>query len=150
MPSPVDRSSVARWIRRALLFLLIFQSVSATSQGCELVADPSGEAIGLSLELIDGSIFQSYLVPGLILLIVLGVGPLLAAYGLWRGHRWAWRASFVLGCALVIWIAVQIAIIGYHADPPLQLIYGSIGAAIAVLAIIAERQKAIYGNRADG
>lgn len=33
------------------------------------------------------------LAEALSLLIVLGAGPLLAAPGLWRGHRWAWRAS---------------------------------------------------------
>lgn len=32
--------------------------------------------------------------------------------------------------ALLLWLAVQIAVIGYQAEPPLQLIYGIVGAVI--------------------
>jgi len=65
--------------RKGLLFLLLFLGMSALVGGSGLVADPSGAAIGLPLDLLRGSPFGDYLVPGLVLLIVLGAGPLLAA-----------------------------------------------------------------------
>jgi len=41
--------------------------------------------------------------------------------------------AVVVGTALIIWIGVEIAMIGYHVEPPLQLIYGVEG--ILLLAI---------------
>lgn len=37
------------------------------------------------------------------------------------------------GLGLVIWIAVEIAMIGYQAEPPLQLIYGMLGLGLLAL-----------------
>ena len=37
--------------------------------------------------------------------------------------------------ALLIWVAVEIAIIGYSNEPPLQAIYLVMGVAISILAI---------------
>jgi len=52
-------------------------------------------------------------------------------------RRWtgAWPVAPSVGVALIIWIGVDIAIIGYHAEPPLQLIYGLLGLAILALAL---------------
>ena len=123
-------------VRKGLLLLLLFQGVSAAAGGYGLLADPSGAAVGLPPELLRGSPFPDYLVPGLVLLIVLGAGPLLAAYGVWTRRRWAWLSSSVVGIALVIWIGVQILVVGFHAYPPFQSLYGLIGVAIAVLAFL--------------
>ena len=127
------------WRRRILLLLLVFQGLSGCLGGARLVADPSGASIDLPLDLIADSVFPSYLVPGLVLLIVLGVGPLVAAWGVFRRTPWGWTASFVVGAALMIWLAIQIRIIGYHPDPPLQLTYALVGCAIAVLAVLSGR-----------
>jgi FtsH-binding integral membrane protein len=129
------------WIRRLLLLLLLFQGATGILGGVRLVADPSGEGVGLSLDLLEGSAFSDYLVPGLVLFIVLGVGPLLAAYGVWRRHQWGWTSSFVVGAALIIWLAIQVRIIGYHSEPPLQLVYAVVASAIAVLAVLSGRQQ---------
>jgi hypothetical protein len=123
-------------VRKGLLFLLLFQGVSAAAGGFGLLADPSGAAVGLPSEVLRGSPFPDYLMPGLVLVIVLGAGPLLSAYGVWTRRRWAWLASLVVGIALVIWVAVEILVTGFHAYPPLQPLYGLIGVAIAVLAVL--------------
>ena len=77
------------------------------------------------------------------LLIVLGIGPLVAAYGVWRRRAWGRKSSFVLGAALIIWLAIQIRIIGYHWDPPLQLAYGLLACAIAVRAFLSGRDQGV-------
>jgi hypothetical protein len=74
-------------------------------------------------------------VPGLILFGVLGFGPLVAARLAWLRHPLAPTAAFVVGAGLLIWVAVEIAIIGYSNEPPLQAIYGAIGVAILLIAI---------------
>jgi hypothetical protein len=127
------------WWRRILLFLLVFQGLSGCLGGARLVADPSGASINLPVELLEGSAFSNYLVPGLVLLVVLGIGPWVAAYGVWRRRPWGWASSFFVGAALIIWLTIQIRIIGYHSDPPLQLAYALLACAIAVLAVLGGR-----------
>jgi hypothetical protein len=43
-------------------------------------------------------------------------------------------AAFVVGAGLPIWVVVEVAIIGYSNDPPLQAIYGILGIAIVLVA----------------
>lgn len=65
----------------ALLAVLVLQAVSAVGGGVALVAGPRGEVTGLPLSYLEGSPFDDYLVPGLILLLVLGVLPAVVAAG---------------------------------------------------------------------
>ena len=88
----------------------------------------------LPLSALAGSPFDNYLVPGLILFGVLGLGPLVAARLAWLRHPLAPTAAFVVGAGLLIWVAVEVAIIGYSSEPPLQAIYGILGIAIVLLA----------------
>ena len=68
------------------------------------------------------------MIPGLILGLLLGVGPLVVAYGLvrkpvwrwttllsgWTGEHWAWLGAVVLGAGVVGWIIVQVLIVPDH------------------------------------
>jgi hypothetical protein len=126
--------------RRGLVFYalagaLAVQGLSGVAGGIGLVTDPTGANVQIPIEWLQGSPFDSYWIPGWILLVVLGVGPLVAFGGLLRERPWARRASFAVGIALMVWIAVEIAVIGYHAQPPLQLVYGGLGIVIVGLAI---------------
>ena len=81
------------------------------------------------MSMLEGSPFDSYLIPGLVLLLVLGVTPLAAAIGLRRRRTWAWWPAGVVGCGLVIWIAVEMTIITFGW---LQPAYAGLGLAIIV------------------
>jgi hypothetical protein len=72
-------------------------------------------------------------VPGLILFAVLGLGPLVAAALAWRRHPLAPLAALATGIVLLGWLTVEIAIVGYSNDPPLQPVYLVLGIAITVL-----------------
>ncbi len=89
-----------------------------------------GRIIPLPLSALNGSPFETYLVPGLILFCALGVGPLAAALLAWRRHPLAPFAALGVGIALLIWMAVEIAIVGYSNNPPLQAFYALLGAVI--------------------
>lgn len=122
-------------VRRGLLALVAFQGVSGLVGGAALVADPSGSVLEIPLAWLRGSPFDDYLVPGLVLFSVLGLVPLAVAYGLWIERAWARAGSLFVGIALGIWLAVEIATIGYVADPPFQLLYGVVATAIVGLAL---------------
>ncbi len=118
-----------------LLIIFVFlQALSGLIGGTLLLADPSGGKIGLPAFWLEYSPFPDYLIPGLILFIILGIYPLIVAFGLIRDSKKALIAARLLGYALVIWIAVEIWIIGYQPEPPLQLIYGILGIIIIILA----------------
>ena len=119
----------------ALVASLAFQGLSGIAGGYGLVADPTGEALGIPLSWLEGSPFGDYLVPGVVLLTLLGVAPLVVSYGVWSHRRWSWLAALVVGIALLGWLGVEMLVIGYQPEPPLQLIYGVVGTAIVLLAL---------------
>jgi len=45
--------------------------------------------------------------------------------------------SLLVSVALIIWIGVEIWMVGYHTEPPLQLIYGLLGLILLVLVLMA-------------
>ena len=121
--------------RLALVALELFTALGALYGGGMLVADPTGKRIGFTLQMLERTPFRSYLVPGIVLLAVNGLGMLAVALGvLWR-WRHAITASIGVGALLVGWIAVQLLMIGYvSALQPLMLATGALIAGTAVLA----------------
>lgn len=125
----------------ALAAALGFQGLSGIAGGIGLVTDPTGGNVQIPLEWLQGSPFDDYLIPGWILLVMLGMGPLIVLGGLWQERPWAKLASVGVGIALVVWIGVEILLIGYHAQPPLQLAYGLLGLLILGLAVRLPRRR---------
>lgn len=93
--------------------VLLFTGIGALAGGIPLILDPSGETMGFSLKLLHGSPFANYLIPGILLFVVIGIGTLAAAFVLWRKPEISWITTMTAGTALIIWILVQVSIIGY-------------------------------------
>jgi len=119
-----------------LIVLMIFQGLSGLGGGIGLIMDPSGETLQIPLNWLQGSPFSDFLIPGIVLLVVLGIFPLIVSYALISKHKWSWLASLIVGIALIIWIIVEIIIIGYQPKPPLQLIYGLAGIFMVIVVLI--------------
>lgn len=125
-----------------LLFLLLaFQGISGVYGGASLVLDPTGESMQMPVSYLIDSPFSDYFIPGFILLTVLGIYPLIVIYNLWKRDRQAWFGSVVVGSALVIWIIVEILMIGYQARPPLQLLFGLVGIFILIISFMPSIKK---------
>lgn len=56
-----------------LLFFMVFLAVSGLAGGISLTADPTGGLLKMPLSFLEGTPFKNYLLPGLFLLIVLGI-----------------------------------------------------------------------------
>lgn len=93
--------------------LQIFIAVGAVGGGLVLLLDPSGQGMGFSVELLSGSPFSSYLIPGLVLFAVIGIGNFTAAFLSFRKHRIAGLAGILLGGFLAAWILIQVWIVGW-------------------------------------
>lgn len=116
----------------ALTILVGLQGLSGLAGGIGLTVDPTGHSLGLPLTWLQGSPFSDYFVPGLVLLLALGMVPMIVAYGLWSGRPRARVGAVFVGGTLVVWLLVEIAVIGYRADPPLQIVYGVLAVLILV------------------
>lgn len=106
MPRPVVRPRYA-WLAIALE---LFTAIAAIPVGLMLITDPTGAGIGLPREWIANSPFGTYLVPGVYLFTMNGLGMLVVA-GLSYLRHWSapWLTG-VLGVGLITWIVVQLAI----------------------------------------
>ncbi len=115
-----------RYERSITLFILqLFLGVGAVFGGVVLIIDPTGELVKMPLSLLERSPFQDFFIPGIILLVVLGIFPLIVAMGLikrwrWRlaeglnifkDRHWSWTFSLYIGFAIIIWITVQVYMI---------------------------------------
>jgi hypothetical protein len=122
-----------------LMGALAFQGLSGLAGGLGLIVDPSGAMIGLPAAWLEGSVFSDYLIPGLILVSVLGMVPSFVLWGLWAGRSWSRAAALWVGIALIAWIVVEVIVVGYQPAPPLQLTYGALGAIIIGLTRYVQR-----------
>ena len=124
------RRPAALW---GLIVVLIFQALGGLAGGIALVAAPDDSVVKMPVSSLEGSPFSDYLVPGLILLLVLGVVPLVAAIVLLLRRRVGWFPAFAVGCGLIIWLVVEITIVPFSW---LQPAYGVVAAALVILALV--------------
>jgi hypothetical protein len=109
------------WIAVALQ---IFVGVMAVPVGLLMIADPTGDPVGIPNEWIANTPFGSFLIPGLFLLFVNGIGQLAAATLAVMRHWFAPWLMGGLGLGLVVWIAVQVLIIPLSFLQPTILVIG--------------------------
>lgn len=122
-----------RWAVTAIA-LEIFLGIGAIGGGLALMAGPHGEVLPLPVSALDGSPLSDYFLPGAILFTILGTGPLGAAILAWR-RPVAPMLTVAMGGALLVWLVVQIAIIGYSNDPPLQAGYFVLGVVLTAVGV---------------
>jgi hypothetical protein len=122
-------------VAKVALVLEVLMSIGALGGGLILMIAPRGEIMPLPLAALAGSPFETYFVPGLILFSVIGLGPLVAGGLIWTRHPLAPVAALIVGAGLIVWVAVEVAIIGYSNEPPLQAIYGILGVAILLVGL---------------
>ena len=123
--------------------LQAFIGLGAMGGGFMLVSDPSGSALGLPLSFLDGSPFADFLIPGIFLLAVNGVGSMIAAGLSFTRRRYAQEIAIVLGAILVTWIVIQVVIISsFHWLQVLYFILGVVELGIG-LQIRRRRFKAV-------
>lgn len=116
-----------RLLAYSLGVLQAFIGVTAAAGGFGLVSDPSGAKMNISLEWLNNTPFVNYLIPGLILLMVNGVGNILAAITTFVRSKQAAHLAVALGMFLAVYIAVEVLFVGLrNLSQPLYFILGVI------------------------
>ena len=88
--------------------LQLFIGLGAVGGGLVLILDPSGSNLGITLEELKRTPFSTFLVPGIVLLVVNGLGSLVGAAASFMRHRYAGEIAMALGIFLVAWIMLQV------------------------------------------
>lgn len=73
-----------------------------------LIADPSGKSIQIPLTMLEGTPFDDFLIPGIILLFAIGfLSIAVAIMTLKRSRHYPW---FIIlqGCVLIVWLTAEI------------------------------------------
>jgi len=93
-------------VRGLLLGLHIFVGVGAVVGGLGAIINPQGP-LGISVEILKNSPFSNFLIPGIILFTVIGLGNLTSAIMFLVKSKLQGYISSVFSWGLVIWIVVQ-------------------------------------------
>jgi hypothetical protein len=132
---------------RALFGCLAFLGLSAIFGAIMLVPDPTGARLGIPVSTLEFSPFEDFLIPGLILGIVFGIGSFATILALWfqstwtlgtrlthlTGEHWSWSAAFLIGAGQMIWIVTQMFMM--RGVSVLHFLYGGLGLVIVLLTL---------------
>ena len=129
-----------KYVRKVLFILHLVVGIGACAGGYACIVDPLAP-LGAPLALLEGSPFDSFLIPGMVLFGLFGIGNLFGAVQLHRRFRWQGYIAGILGVGMVVWIIVQVLVIGsivfLHV---LFLIIGIVQAVIGYLLLAEEDQ----------
>lgn len=93
--------------------LLLIIAISAFVPSIMVFLDPSGSNLDVSVHILNDSPFESFIIPGIFLFTINGLGSLVASILCFKRHFTAGRAVYVLGILMVIWIIAQVYWIGW-------------------------------------
>jgi hypothetical protein len=122
MNNPLKES---KRLANVLGILQLFIGLGAVGGGLGLVLEPSGADLGIPLEMLNHSPFSDFLIPGIVLLIVNGLGSIAGSVLSFKLFQYAAEIALALGAFLVAWIIIQIYWI--HSFHWLHALYLSLG-----------------------
>ncbi len=127
-----------------IILLVLLGIVASTSifSGLAISLNPDGSMLQLDSTMLRHTVFRDFLIPGLILLILVGgsslAGALSIAFDLPSAYLWVLAAGIIL----IGWIGGQVMLIRiYHG---LQLVYLVLGMLIAGLSFLIKPVPEIY------
>jgi len=121
-------------LRRIKIGLQGFVAIGAIICGMLMMIFPGGVIKELPVSMLKGSPFSNFFWPGLMLFGIIGLGHAVALILSIRRHRLFGPAAAVMGLGLMIWIFVQVNMIG--GAHWLQYLYFALGAGEVSLAVL--------------
>ncbi|KAB7672641.1 hypothetical protein [Bacillus sp. B1-b2] len=116
--------------RKMALFILLFTGVGAFISGLFFIFDPTGRSMGMKSSILPSSLFEDFLIPGIILLSMIGIGHFLVFILCLYNHSKFSLSLQLIGSFLCSWIIIQIIMIG------LSSIFQPIFLAIGIFEVI--------------
>ena len=131
----------ALFVSQSIVQFLV--GLGAVVCGAMLIVVPTGTLLHLPPDTLKGTPFANFLVPGIILFLVIGIGQLVGGLFTIRKHRYSGYLGAVLGFGLMIWIFVQVNMIGGR--DILQYSYFTVGVIETALSFLIHDQLRAIG-----
>lgn len=136
---------------RALYILMVamhwFVGLGAVGGGLGAVLNPDAP-MGLPKDVLKYGPFHNFLIPGLFLLIVIGVGNVVSGIFVFKRSRYHEAISALMGAMLVAWIVIQCAVL--WAINPLHVIFFGIGIAQVFLGLFLSMKNRVFPSTLIG
>ncbi len=129
-----------RFLKITTILLLLFNGTGAFYGGIGLITDPSGDSIKLSIDLLDHTPFNNYLIPGIILLCVNGVFSFVSVFMILVKNRYAYLYIILQGLLLSGWLIIQIILIKTF-YPPMHITLFLTGTLLILFGILIKRNN---------
>ena len=98
-------------VKAISILLLLLNGAGAVYGGYQLITDPSGSKLQMPLSFLEHSPFQTYLIPGIILILVNGIFSFFTAATIFLGtKKYPWFIM-VQGILLAGWILIQMMLL---------------------------------------
>lgn len=127
-------------IYRILFALHIIVGVGGMAGGLACITNPQAP-LGAPVEILKNSPFSDFLIPGIILFGIIGIGNLIGALAILLKSKFQGYISSVFTWALIIWIVVQcIMLNGVAALHVIFFIIGLVGAVLSAIILFKQHQ----------
>ncbi len=107
--------------------------VAAVIAGALMMIQSDGSLLGMNPRMLGSAPFGDYLLPGLLLVVLIGGGMFISAYLTWAKAQWAHTISTLSGLLLILWVIIEYAYMGFYW---LQAVVGVMGLLIIALALM--------------
>jgi len=121
-------------VRIIAIILLFVTGFFALAGGWGFISNPSGEKMQIPVEWLENTPFNNYLIPGLILFIVLGLGSISTAIASIRRTPHYSKSIIAMGIIIVGWIIIQVLML--QMLHWMHYVTGGTGWAILILGLI--------------
>ncbi len=139
-----------------LVLVLVFLAMGGFSGGIPMLADPANGGYLDFGEMLPDLPVSNFILPGLFLLIVMGIFPLFLAYTLiakpswgwinrffqWSKHHWSWTGCLVLVGIITIWLGYEGWLVGWW---PITYATAVMGGLILIIILMPSMRK-FYKN----
>jgi len=98
-------------LKLLVMLLLLFNCIGAFYGGLSLISDPSGEKLQLPASYLQNIPFNSFLIPGIILIVVNGILSFVCLVAIVIKHKNASVLIVFQGIMLSGWIIVQLFLV---------------------------------------
>ncbi|HUX95334.1 MAG TPA: hypothetical protein VMV47_06350 [Bacteroidales bacterium] len=131
---------MSHFLKIASSLLLLFNGTGAFYGGIGLITDPSGYSIKLSMNLLEHTPFNNYLIPGIVLLCVNGVFSYVSIGMILVNNIKAYLFIILQGILLSGWLIIQVILIRTF-YPPMHITLFLTGFLLIMLGILYRRNQ---------
>ncbi len=124
-------------MKKVLVALLLFLGITSVIGGVQLIRT---NGMGMPISSLQNTPFPNFIIPGLILLFIVGGTSLTAAILQIKKHKYAIETSVTAGFGIQIWVVTELFMLTHKSF--LQAIYFTLGVLILILSMFLLRKSA--------